>query len=304
MTVLDRIIVPLDGSELAEQIVPYAAELAAILEVPLALLHVVDPEGLQRPELHQEGHDVYLEQIVEHQEGWARAYLNALAKVYRREGVAVETQVTYGEPGHAIAQAAAGDGRTMVAMGTHGRTGIHRMVLGSVADRVLEAGASPLLLFRPSVGRTCPARTPRHIIVPLDGSAFGEEALPMAGYLGRALHAKVLLTRVATLQPAFVALPMMSDEGPMLYPELTPDVRGYLDERVHSLCLDHVDADSVLLEGEAGAQLVHLASTTKDSLIVTTTHGRSGIRRTVLGSVADQLVRGSGAPVLVLRGHD
>ena len=216
----------------------------------------------------------------------------------------VETRVTYGEPGQAIADAAANEAGALIAMATHGRTGIPRMMLGSVADQVLLAGASPLLLFRPKPGSAGPARAPRHIIVPLDGSPFSEQALPMAAYLGRTLRAKVLLARVVSVHPALVAAPMMSREGAEFYPEPGPDIRAYLDDRVHSLCMDHVNTDSVLLEGEAGAELTRLASTTEESLTVTTTHGRSGIRRTVLGSVANQLVRGAGTPVLVLRGHD
>lgn len=315
-----KIIVPLDGSELAQQMVPYAAGLAQSLLIPLELLHVVNPDAVQPRGGGDHGdgiyldetnphagevqapteitHKGYLDQAMENQESWARAYLIGLAKTLQTEGRQVETTVAVGDPVPCIVQEAQRAGHPLVAMATHGRTGFARLVLGSVAGGVLHQGNAPLLLFRPRPGHVAPQQAPRTIIVPLDGSQFGERALPVAAVLGRALGAKVVLARAL---PMYALVPVPAGPGVFLPTNADDDARTYLDARVHSLCVDRVDADSIVLRGDPGMEVVRLAETTPDSMVLMTTHGRSGIPRMVLGSVAEDIVRQSSTPVLVVR---
>lgn len=315
-----KIIVPLDGSELAEQMVPYAAGLAQSLLIPLQLLHVVNPTAVQpragndhvdgiyldETDLHlgevhgprEITHKGYLDQAMENHESWGHTYLIGLAQRLKSEGRRVETTVAVGAPIPIIVQEAQRAGHALVAMATHGRTGLARLMMGSVADGVLHHGQAPLLLFRPRPGHIAPHEAPRTIIVPLDGSQFGERALPVAAVLGRGLGARVVLARAVSM---YALAPVPAGPGVFLPTDADDNARTYLDTRVHSLCVDRVDADGIVLRGDPGMEIVRLAERSPHSMVLMTTHGRSGIPRMVLGSVAEDIVRRSSSPVLVLR---
>jgi nucleotide-binding universal stress UspA family protein len=315
-----KIIVPLDGSELAEQMVSYAVGLAHALSIPVELLHVVDPTTVHVRDSaeHADGmyldegnpramdvllpseitHEAYLDQAMENQESWGRVYLRGLAQRLQSEGKDVATTLVVGAPVPAIVQEAQRTDNALVAMATHGRTGLARLMMGSVAGGVLQHGASPLLLFRPRPGHSAPQQAPRTIIVPLDGSEFGERALPAAAVLGRRLGAKVVLARAV---PMHALAPVPAGPGVFLPTDADNDARTYLDTRVHSLCLDRVVADGVVLLGDPTMEIVRLAEMSPDSMVLMTSHGRSGIPRMVLGSVAEEIVRRCASPVLVLK---
>lgn len=149
---IQTILVPLDGSELAEQVLPYAVSFAQGLDARIWLLHVIDPESL--PPLAEE-HQVYLDQLQQNAEAHARAYLEHQANQLRRLGVAsVMTSVQYGKPADVLA--GYGEGvmaHDLIALSTHGRSGLSRLLLGSVADRVLHSTNTPLLVVRPREGQ-------------------------------------------------------------------------------------------------------------------------------------------------------
>lgn len=317
----NKVVIAVDGSPMAEQIVPYATGLARSLGLPVELLYVADPSRLQAKDLdapesggsdmylepageqHEgpahgaEPHRVYLEQSVEHLESWAHAYLKAFADRVSTEGPSISVAVRIGDPAVTIVREAESDGGTLVAMATHGRTGIARMVLGSVADQVLHQGGMPLLLFRPQPGHTPSTGRPRTIIVPLEGSAFSEEALPVAVALARSLNARVVVAGVLALH---VLAPVPA--APAIFiPTPSDTMQGYIDGQVEALSSHGVEAEGLVLHGDAASQILKLEATTPDSLVVIPTHARSGIARTALGSVAEDVVRRSENPVLVLR---
>lgn len=301
----DKIIVPLDGSLLSEQIVPYAGALAKGMHIPVQLLHVVDP-NIERVDDPQEiAHPVFYDQLLEHRQTWAKVYLQGVTQRLEANGIVAEPRVVVGVPEHEIVEIAGG--AQLVAMATHGRAGIERMVMGSVADKVLHEGKMPLLLFHPRNHRAATTGSPRTIVVALDGSVFAERALALAQYMARAVGARLLLVRVvvpaysyALATPEVVAVGTYTDAMTLARTE-TRSYLAYLEERVRDMRGTGLEVQSLMLEGHPAHELVRLASTTPDSLMVMTTHGRSGIPRAILGSVADQVVRRAGTPVLLLR---
>lgn len=299
----DKIIVPLDGSRLSEQIIPYASALAKGMHIPVQLLHVVNPDTEHLRDPGEVAHPVFYDQLLEQQQGWARLYVQAMAKRLEDQGVNAEARVAVGTPEHEIVEAAGYDGQGLVAMATHGRAGIGRMVLGSVADRVLQQGRMPLLLFNPKDRHAAFARAPRTIIVALDGSTLAERALTLGQYLARAVGARLLLVRVVPIYSYAIADPEVIAYG--AYPDTVSlaraETRSYLGERERDVATAGLNLETLMLEGDPAHELVKLASSTPDSTTVMTTHGRSGIARTILGSVADEVVRRSGTPVLLLR---
>jgi nucleotide-binding universal stress UspA family protein len=299
----DRIIVPLDGSPLSAQIVPYAAAFARSVQAPVRLLHVVEPEAAYG--LVDIEHGVYLDHAIESQKAWAGLYLRRIQALLEAEGVASEVEVMFGAPEECILQAAAADGSDLIAMATHGRVGFTRWMLGSVADRVLHLGRTPLLLLRPHEGTPIPTSPPRAIVVPLDGSAMAERALPVAEYLARAMKARLELVRVVPSR-------LLAPAGPVsVYPAIAgaggdggemEQAREYLEGRLRALASRGTDAEMRLEQGDRRARITEVAHEDPQSLIVTGTHGRAGFSRMVRGSVAEDLVRAGGAPVLIV--HD
>jgi len=298
-----KIIVPLDGSRLSEQIVPYAGALAKGMHIPLKLLHVVDPAAHTIEEQEVPGQSVFLEQLVVQQQGWARVYMGALAKQLEAEGMEVETAAVVGTPEQEIVAAAGPDGEQLIAMATHGRAGIGRMVLGSITDRVMHLATTPMLLFRPRHGLQPPVAAPRTIIVPLDGSALAERAMALAQYFARSLGARLLMARVVPHYSYVMAAAPLTGGPPYgddtAYAE--KEAASYLADRERDLTVTGVDNEALVLRGDPAQELVKLASTTPDCLTVMSTHGRSGFARLVLGSVADAVVRQAGTPVLLYR---
>jgi nucleotide-binding universal stress UspA family protein len=148
----EKILVCLDGSELAEQVLPYAAEQARCFCSRLTLLHVVlepvmvstgaagGPEHIEKPDV--------LDQIKEEQKQ-TFVYLERIAEELREEGLEVEPVLLQGSPGDAIISYAGENNFGLIAMATHGRSGLGRAVFGSVAEHVLRNSDMPLLVIRP-----------------------------------------------------------------------------------------------------------------------------------------------------------
>ena len=140
-----RLLVPLDGSPLAEAVLPRVSELARLTNARLTLLQVIGPA---MPELS--AYDIV--RLPEDDEALtteARAYLSRVAGTLRERGLDVDTEIRFGDPAERITEETALYQHDLVAMGTHARRGIDRLVIGSVADRVLRTARVPLLFVRP-----------------------------------------------------------------------------------------------------------------------------------------------------------
>jgi nucleotide-binding universal stress UspA family protein len=147
--VLNKALVPLDGSREGEAIIPYIEELASKLKAEVVLLQVLST-SYQAITADGYGYVTYSEQQIESDKAFARDYLAKVGAQLKERGVAVKSEVRLGMAAEEIIRLADEMSADMVAMSTHGRSGIRRWVFGSVADRVLHEGNTPLLLVRPS----------------------------------------------------------------------------------------------------------------------------------------------------------
>ena len=309
-----RILIPLDTSELAEQVLPYARLLARGFKAPVELLRIIEPMS---PELVDPRHGLDLERVVTDMRVIGQEYLGKIATSLRDHGLAVSCEVCEGEPAPQIVAEAQREPGALIAMTTHGRSGIARWVLGSVADKVLRATPTPLLLVcSQENGAAAQDRSLTTVIVPLDGSPEAEQILPHVVALARSLHLKVVLARVTPSREEyhrFLEYHYEVDPGPTLtkvfegpYEEFSKVVNAkameYLHEKVQELRLQRLPSVEVqLLHGNPAGSIVDLAQETKGGLVAMTTHGRSGVGRWVLGSVTGRVVRYCGSPVLVIR---
>jgi nucleotide-binding universal stress UspA family protein len=282
-----KILVPLDGSSLAEQILPYVRLLAAADDIPVELLWVNDPEVAQWPA--RSGKE-YLRQA-------AVKYLPAIKRVAANEAD--------GKPAPMIVGRAAAEANCLIAMATHGMSGMRRWLIGSVASKVTQLAQSPLLLVHPTEDADPAASAEiKSIFVPLDGSGLAEKALPHAIGLTKTFDASLQLLRVYDLPSGayVVADGMIAQGASQVGAALRSEVESYLEGKVESLRAGGLaQVIGTALAGDAASEIIDLAAKTARSLIVMSTHGRSGIGRWLIGSVAEKVIQHARAPVLMIR---
>ena len=296
-----RMLVALDGSKLAENVLPYVRTFAGALKLPVELLSVV--ESLDFARTSHAGHARALDSIIEGVRRDSQQYLDKVAQSF--SGVAVTCLVEQGEADKTIIERAAGDKETLIAMATRGRSGIHRWLIGSVAEKVLRGATNPILLVRGDEERkTDGAATLKSIVVPLDGSKLAEIVLPRAIELAKRLRLEIVLTRAYQLPlSTYTAAdaPYIPDSD-ALRTAPREEAEAYLEAKVSELEENGIEkVSSTLLFGSGADEIIDLARTTPDNLIAMCTHGRSGLKRWALGSVTEKVVRHSGDPVLIVR---
>jgi nucleotide-binding universal stress UspA family protein len=284
-----RILVPLDGSDLATSILPDARRMAG----PDGQLILI--QSVHRPEYDPE------------RDGWsegfaldvAQKYLEGEAESLRSDGVQVEAHALYIlDTVLAIDEAAKFYQADMVASATHGRGPLGRLVRGSVAWKALAHSTVPVLLRHADgeVEDFLPPRL-RRVMVPLDGSAYAEQALPLAHELAREWNASLWLVQVV---PAVTVPPMpypYIDESSSDRRMEVQEARDYLDRIVLSL---GGDVHTQVLVGRVTGQLASATDEYAITDVVMASHGRTGLSRAILGSVADSLIQHLYLPIVVV----
>jgi nucleotide-binding universal stress UspA family protein len=293
-----RMLIPLDGSKVAEQVLPYARFLAKGLAIPVELLEVVDPEALALLSNPRQGR--YVDTILAEGVESSKNYVETIGRSF--QGAKVKSLVEKGKAEDVVIEKAAADKNTLIVMATHGRSGIQRWLLGSVADKVLHGATNHVLLVRANDGgKTDGEAALKTVIVPLDGSPLAEQVLPYVVDLAKKIKLELVLMRAYALPPAISA----EDYGfysADLLDHLEAEARDYLAGKVNEVKQKGVEnVTSVVNTGYGAEEIITLGRHTPDNFIAMSTHGRSGIQRWVLGSVTDRVVRHSGDPVLIIR---
>jgi nucleotide-binding universal stress UspA family protein len=301
---LRTILVPLDGSALAERALPVALDIARRTggSVHLVRSHV----SIAVAAATAEGALLSTEMLAadEALRRRAREDTDAAARRYGAEwGMRITTHAEDGSPGAVISDAAERIGADLVVMTTHGEGGFTPGWLGSVADYVMRHSHRPVLALPENDAHGGTPFTPRSILITLDGSPHSEAILPVAQELAVIFGARVELIRViAPYVPGDVATTLAADR---------PDPFGI--DAVSARAKEELDAQAARLRGtgiEATAALrVQLSPTrclldhikeTDPDLVAIASQGR-GLSRLFIGSVADKLIRAAARPVLVLR---
>lgn len=274
----EKILVPLDGSKLAEVALPYAEELAGRLGSEITLLSV--SESAQAPEYHK--HQIYLGKIIESTKHHAQKY----REQSEDKEIKTELEVLVGHPAEEILSYADQADIGLIIMATHGRSGITRWAVGSVADKVVRATKSPVALIRAK--GAWPDMRKKGILnktlVPLDGSIESEAVIPYIKELAYKLKTEVTLLQV-------VAEP----------DDASADVESYLEKMVNLLKSEDITINYEIRVGAAAEEIIKLADEASVDMIAMSTHGRSGISRWTLGSVADRVLQAGNTPILLVR---
>lgn len=294
-----KILVPLDGSDSAEKVLPYARSLSSALKLPVELLAVID---LSEMAAHvSAGKARYLDSMIEAGVRSSKEYLQRIARTFT--GANVKCSIEKGRPHEVIAERAAADKNALVSMATHGRSGLNRWLLGSVTEKVLRTTSSPLLLVRAAEeAKTEGQEVLNSVIVPLDGSELAESVLPTVAQLARELKLEVILFRAYSIPyNAYANEGYYAVNFEEIATILKDETVDYLEKKTAEMKrLGVPEVSYVAKEGLAADEIISLGRGTSNNLIAMSTHGRSGVKRWALGSVTEIVVRHSGDPVLVL----
>jgi nucleotide-binding universal stress UspA family protein len=278
---LERVLIPLDGSELADRIIGHLRGIFARCDV--TLLGVV-PSWLL-PLEHPAGKNPLT---------IARKHLGERRDAIIALGGCAHTRLAVGDDAAAkILDFAKEHGSTLIAMSTHGRTGASRLVRGSVAERVLRHSPVPVLLANPHALAKDEELRFKRILVPLDGSERSAEIIPRVVELAKLHGSEVILTYsvpiAVSMEPYIVTAPLMTQaDGEAI---LAKAQAPFYD----------IPVRRIVTMGDPASNILDLIEREKVDLVAMTTHGRSGAGRWFFGSVAEQVTRHAKCPLLIVR---
>jgi nucleotide-binding universal stress UspA family protein len=298
------VLVPLDGSALAERALPWAAALAEHRHAPLLLVRAVSPYVTVAPDRWTEPDSVLSQDVMAAEENEAYRYLEKQAEMLGlvAPALSVRRAVPAGDAADEVLRLAAAQGAQLIVLTTHGRTGLVRWVRGSVAEKLLRYGSLPLLLIRPWEHEPAAAKDRwrgRRVLVPLDGSALAEHVLPEATRLTAGAGGEVVLATV--VRPNHD-----QDQDSRPARALATASRDHARTYLHGVARRHRQQGArvrsvVLVAADIVRALTEHAVAEDADVIAMGTHGRGGIGRFVYGSVADQVAHRAPVPVLLVR---
>ncbi len=290
----EKIIVPLDGSSTAEVAFTYAGEMASRLGSDLILLFVKEPQDYRSEHILQ----CYLNDRLQAIEQTAAPFL----KESGTKEIKVQTQIVTGDPAEEILKFTESIPGSEIIMATHGQSGVGtRWSLGSVAEKVVRATTHPVGLIR-ATGDKPAVRQPvrlEKILAPLDGSKESETSLPYVKEMASRLNAGVTFLHVLKFEPTIFYTPVIRERD-----EIITHIREYLDKQVKDCEKNGIKAkyDVAETNTEGVAEMVDKYAVKNGmDLAIMATHGYSGARKLILGSVASNLARQGSIPLLLIR---
>jgi len=283
--VFEHILVPLDGSELAEVALRHAEALASKLASDVVLLHVLEDSDAEYRRMHES----YLE--------------NAARSVQGGNAVSVSTVLVEGHVAEQIIDYADEASISMIVMATRGRSGVRRWVMGSVADKVVRAASQPVALIR-ATGEEVSKPAFGRILLPLDGSGEAESVLPYAEELALRLSSEIILVSVVPPVSAVYAFPGETVQFPYTEADvhlMKGNAEAYLENVKARLEAKGLRPSLKVLVGNTAEEVITAAERAHADLVAMSTHGRSGVSRWAFGSVTDKVLREGTTPILLVR---
>ncbi len=280
LPVINRVLVPLDGSELSEVALSAASTLSRGNGIQLVLMSV--RQG-------QDGHhlipNIQAEPLPDGEPVDYEHYLGEVSAKLRRSGITTESDITVGEAAEEISVRIQDGDIDLLVLSTHGRSGVGRVLLGSVADEVIQRATIPMLLIRPFGQRSDKILSLKKVLVALDGSAEAELSLPYAAAIGKRFSSDLLL----------LSVPDDLESSSQIN-----SLHIYLD-RVAGMFDDlKLKTETVVIGSDPGYTIVEVAESENVDLIMLATHGRGDRERFMIGSVADMVINNANCPVFLV----
>ncbi|MDX1413572.1 MAG: universal stress protein [Candidatus Promineifilaceae bacterium] len=274
-TRLQHILVPLDGSGLAEASLSVARSVSMAFNAQITLLTVIQESQRSSQLMSGPGYSANGEQML---------YLQQIASQLESSGLPVRTKVSDGAVSEAIYSAVSVK-NDLIVMSTHGRSGFKRLVAGSVASKVIQTSKTPVLLLRPTGGWRSRVTGFKRLLVALDGSAYSERVLPFVRLIAQNFSSEVTLL---TVPVGFTSDAYQNQ------------IKQYLEEVAQEL-RDNGVAANVLVTGNGPARtIVRVSQENNIDLIMLATQGRGGFDRLMLGSVAHRVIQNMPCPLFLV----
>ncbi len=303
------VIIPLDGSKLAEQAITLGYSIAQHTNRDVLLLQVMEKDTNSLPSRPEQA--MRIDELHDYTTSQAKAYLQSVVEQLQVSGgPSVSYNIVFGRPGESIAHVANTREATYVVMSTHGYTGFTRWMMGSVADRVLHLIERPLILIHP------PQNVPyeeleqqmtelpdiKKIVVPLEGLPLAEQILPYVEQLASAYgEADIMLFHSLPAFPAGL-VPIQTEKLKQQWQSLShEEAETYLGNVVGQLREQGHTVQFAIRVGMPAEEILEYTKEVDADLIMMTTHARDGINRFLLGSVTSRVVQGGDIPVMVIR---
>jgi nucleotide-binding universal stress UspA family protein len=307
MSLIGTILLPHDGSELADSTLPYAVALQRATGAPVELLRVLE----ELKPIYDSGSRrlIWIDPDQPRTEMAHSELLDPIATRLAEQGQRPKQVIRVGDPRREILLEAESLDRPLIVLASHGRGGLSRLVFGSVASGVLRASRGPILIVRARhLADQVRQVTFKKLLVPLDGSALSEAALPFAVKLAHDAGAQLVLVRVAEtfrdeLPKNTTNLFMEPSYKAMLarFETLEQETSTYLAAVAERLRGESIDVSTEALSGDPYREITAAVERVTPDLIVMATHGRGGITRWFYGSVADRLLTTTTLPILLVR---
>jgi len=296
----NKILVPLDGSELAERALNPALTLVQQVKGEAILLSV--PVLKEMFVSGGNGYSVLLpEDSLQESQQELMGYLQTVAQNWARPDVLLRTEVIKGDEASVIVETAAAENVDLIVMSTHGYSGLTRWMLGSITEKVLRAAPCPVLVMRSldPISR---------ILITLDGSELAEYSIEPGLEFAQQYGGEVILLRVEHSQESFLPRfgpPQMPSEAPRDedrgQKKVSDFAKIYLKRMVESQRLSGQHIETAVSFGSPAEGILDFAELNQIDLIVMSTHGRTGLAHWVYGSVTEKVLRGAECAMLIIR---
>lgn len=305
-----KMLVPMDGTQLSETAIPYVKDLSMRLGLDIIIFHVCSPKERRLTAMHQ----AYVDRIAEILRRKAIKFQQVNGFQSRGTAIISKGKLTIGYPAEQINNYVDEYGVDFILMATHGYTGIKRLTNGSVAEKVIQASKVPVLLVRDGIPDEIsydkwPQKT---LVVLLDGSKLSESVLPHVKALAKQRgtgSVDIVLLRVCDRPPISSNYSKTSmTVGRKEYVKqaitlLKQEGEQYLTGVGQQLESTGLIVKSKILIGNPAKEIINYTNRHPYSLIIMATHGRSGLIRWALGSVADRILCEGSSPIFLVRPH-
>ncbi|MGA2489979.1 MAG: universal stress protein [Anaerolineales bacterium] len=292
-----HILVPLDGSKLAEAALPAAASLAQIFNAPVTLLHIIEQDAPE--EIHRDHH------LTEASE--AKVYLAGIAKRAFPDKIKVDLHV-HTSPVADVARSIVDHSSDeiqpdLIILSSHGNSGMHDLFFGNIAQEVAAASGTPVLLIKPDGAAT--TFQLQHILVPLDNESVHDKALPIAESLAKAYQAELnllcVIPTLGTLSGEQAAVSNMLPATATAYLDISEDIaQEHFQAHLDAFEKVHIRATAEIARGDPAPVIAKTAEKIDANLILFGTHGRAGLDAFWNRSVAASVARRTKIPILLI----
>ena len=286
----ERILIPTDGSDHAVRAAEHAMALARAFDASVRVIGVVDIQGAAGPFNAGGVDDAFVETL----QSQARESIEAVEALTDQR---VETDIIDGTPANCIVEDAAEFDADLIVMGTHGRTGVHRYVVGSVTERVVRLADAPVLTARAGV-ELGPAGDCDDVLIPTDGSDLASVAVEHGIAIAERFDARVHAVSIVDVGDLAMRVEYTPPTEAL---ERAREQRTEATEAIADRAREaDLDVRTAVREGFPAEGLIEYADEEGIDLLAMGTHGRTGLNRFLLGSTTERIIRHADAPVLAV----